>query len=238
MRELSELIDVDDPAWPVMLEEISESVVPVDVLPVEPEHGGRCLQQLQITVRSMLGAVVWHTGGLLLDDGWLRVYGSPAADADLPGLAQVNGFPQRFEPTWQPAGGLVVAHDVLGGVFALNGADAVGRPGAPGQMVYFAPDSLKWEALKIGHSAWLAWLLSGGLEDFYAALRWSGWREEVAEVTASEGISVVPFLWSAEAQQDLNATSRRRVPMAELLGLSREFGERLGVGDPGFLGQL
>ncbi|KDN82217.1 DUF2625 family protein [Kitasatospora cheerisanensis] len=103
-------------------------------------------------------------------------------------------------------------------------------------MTYFAPDSLEWEPLDVGHSAWLSWLLAGGAESFYDSLRWPGWREEAAAPTASQGIAVHPFLWSQEARKDLRATSRRPVPLSELLGLAADFTRQFGLPDPGFLG--
>ncbi|QBI56517.1 DUF2625 domain-containing protein [Streptomonospora litoralis] len=244
MRALGELIDVPESAWPALEAEIASSSVPVRVLPADrPRRGRSCLLQLQVTVRSALGAIALHSGGLLVDCGWLRVFGgagahSDEADQGLPGLAQVNGFPAEAESGWRPEGGLVVAHDVLGGVFAINGPDAedVGRPGDPGEMSYFAPDTLEWEPLKMGHGAWLSWALSGGLERFYSGLRWPGWREEVGGLSPSHGISVYPYLWSAQAQEDIAATSRRPVPMAELIGLNSESTARIGVAPPGFLG--
>ncbi|MET9963514.1 DUF2625 family protein [Streptomyces sp. NPDC006326] len=242
MRELSELIEVEDPAWPVLVEEFSTAAVPVEVLPVAAEPAHASLLQLQVTAQSWLGAVVLHSGGVLVDDGWIRVFGSPHPDDPRghPGLAQVNGFPWSFEPEWTPITGLVVAHDVLGGVFAVNGPGpaGAGRPGEPGEVVYFAPDSLRWEALGAGYPAWLSWLLRGGSAEFYAGLRWSGWRELTRTLHGTEGISVVPFLWSAEARQELVAASHRPVPMRELLALGRDSGRRLDGRDPGFLGEL
>lgn len=162
---------------------------------------------------------------------------SPAGPAS---LAQVNRFPSVFDPSWRPTDGLIVGHDVLGGVFALNGHDAAeaGRPGAPGQMLYFAPDSMEWEVLEMGYGTWLTWLLSGRLEQFYEGLRWPGWQAETALLTADQGISVFPFLWSEEAHADLAATSRKAVPMAELLGLRRDFCAQMEIPAPGFLGSL
>jgi hypothetical protein len=91
----------------------------------------------------------------------------------------VNSFPDVFDAAWRPAAGLVAGHDVLGGVFALNGRDpaAEGRLGAPGQMTYFAPDTLRWEPMDISYPAWVSWLLSGRLAKFHEALRWPGWQE-------------------------------------------------------------
>ncbi|MFE5718072.1 DUF2625 family protein [Streptomyces erythrochromogenes] len=240
MREIDELINVGDPAWPLLLQELSDTNVPVEVLPVDAESGRACLRQLQVTARSSLGGIVLNCGGLLVDGGWLRVFGAPgdAGPEAPPALAEVNALPPAFDPQWRPEAGLVLAHDVLGGVFALNGSDArrAGRPGDPGEVVYFAPDSLGWEALGAGRSAWLSWILSGGLRKFYGGLRWDGWPDEVAALSGRQGLWFFPPLWSAEARRDLPATSRRAVPMAELLGLSRDSALRLDGTDPGFLG--
>ncbi|WP_030963632.1 DUF2625 family protein [Streptomyces sp. NRRL S-378] len=240
MREIDELIDVEDPAWPLLVQELSATDVPVEVLPVDAAAARACLGQLQVSARSNLGGIVLRCGGLLVDGGWLRIYGSPgdAGPGGLPGLAEVNAMPSSFDPAWRPEAGLVVAHDVLGGVFALNGRDArrSGRPGEPGEVVYFAPDSLGWEALGAGHSAWLSWILAGGLQEFYEGLRWDGRCAEVAGLNGRQGLSLFPPLWSAEARRDLATTSRRAVPMAELLGLGRESYLRLDGTDPGFLG--
>ncbi|MFE1881722.1 DUF2625 family protein, partial [Streptomyces diastatochromogenes] len=191
--------------------------------------------------RHRLGARALHRGRLFVDEGGVGVTGGgSAAVGGLPSLGRVNRFPEEFDPAWHPASGLVVGHDVLGGVFALNGHDPAGacRPGDPGQMTYFAPDTLEWEALDMGHSAWVWWLLSGRLETFYDGLRWPGWREEAAEADLSQGITVYPFLWSKEAHDDLAATSRRPVAMREVLGVAADFARQLGPADPGFLGEV
>ncbi|MET7365987.1 DUF2625 domain-containing protein [Streptomyces sp. NPDC005566] len=239
MRELSELIDVEEPAWPELRETLGGGPVSVEVLPSDSDLARASLLQLQVTARSYLGAVVLHCGALLVDDGWVRVFGSPL-DGTAPSLAQVNQFPGEFDSAWRPDAGLVVAHDVLGGVFALNGVapTSVGRPGTPGEMIYFAPDSLRWEALGAGHSEWLAWLVSGALDQFYADLRWSDWQDEVRALNSDQGMSLFPPLWSAEARQDISATSRRAVPMAELLGVARDSCRQFDGIDPGLLGAV
>ncbi|MFI2205338.1 DUF2625 domain-containing protein [Streptomyces sp. NPDC020192] len=240
MRDIDELTRVDDPAWPELRQAFAGSAVPVRVLPADADAGRRCLTQLQVTARSTLGALALHCGGLVLDDGWVRVYGAGSAADRMPGLGRVNGFPADPDPDWYPVHGLVVGHDVLGGVFCLNGHDPAraGRPGVPGQMTYFAPDTLEWEALDMGHSAWVSWLLSGRLETFYDGLRWPGWREEAAALDLAQGITVFPFLWTEEAHADLAGTSRRAVAMREVLGVAADSARQLGAGDPGFLGDL
>lgn len=238
MRELNELIGVDDPAWPALRKEFAGASVPVEVLPGDADRGRACLLQLQVSAASFLGALVLHSGGLLLDHGWLRVYGGGCRH--LPGLAAVNHFPAGFDPAWRPLDGLVIGHDALGGVFALNGHDpaAAGRPGAPGQVVYFAPDSLGWEPLEIGYATWVTWLLSGRLDQFYDGLRWPGWQTESAGLGPGQGIVVYPFLWSEEARANLAATTRHPVSLRELLGISADSCRQLGLRDPGFLGAV
>ncbi|GAA1754981.1 DUF2625 family protein [Streptomonospora arabica] len=241
MRALGEPVDVDESAWPALEEEFARSSVPVRVLPAEaPRRGRSALLQMRVTVRSALGAIVVHSGGLLLDCGWLRVFGGTGTGhpGALPSLARINGFPVPPDPDWRPEGGLVVAHDVLGGVFAVNGPDAdeAGRPGDPGEIAYFAPDTLEWEPLELGHGAWLSWVLSGGLEHFCRELRWPGWREDVDGLAPSHGIRVEPCLWSGGARGGIHRAERRPVPMSELIGLYREQTARLGLAAPGFLG--
>ncbi|NUR27968.1 MAG: DUF2625 domain-containing protein [Catenulispora sp.] len=240
MRELDELTNVADPAWPELLAMFDACPIPLAVTAADPHESRRALLQLQVTARSMLGGITLNCGGLVFDDGWVRVYGGGSGrDGALPSLAQVNGFPEVFDASWRVPG-LVVGHDVLGGVFVLNGADpaAEGRPGEPGQMVYFAPDSLEWEELGVGHSTWIQWLLTGDVAGFYSRLRWDGWREEAAAAGPSQGITVYPYLWTKEAHEDLAATARRAVPMREVLGTAADFARQFGPADPGFLGAV
>ncbi|MFC4123027.1 DUF2625 family protein [Nonomuraea zeae] len=240
MRELDELIDVDDPAWPELRELLATAAVPLRTLPVDRGEAHRSVLQLQVTARSFLGALALNTGGLIVDDGWVRVFGGGSGGGGdvLPSLAQVNQFPAVFDPGWRPAAGLVVGHDVLGGVFAVNGPDpaAAGRPGEPGQVTYFAPDTLEWESMEMSHSAWTSWLLSDRPARFYEGLRWPGWRPEAAALASSLGITVHPCLWSEEARADLAATTRAAVPMRQVLGLAADFARQLGLTEPGFLG--
>ncbi|MFE7504190.1 DUF2625 family protein [Promicromonospora sp. NPDC057488] len=247
MRLFENLTATQEPAWPELERLVAEAAVPVEVLAPDDATSRRTLEQLQVTTKSFLGAVVVHTGGLLIDHGWLRVYGSPAPDvfgqqpgARLPGLAAMNDFPPAPVADWSAAPGLVVAHDVLGGTFVLNGGDpaAVGRPGNPGEMIYLAPDTLQWERLEAGHAAWLAWVLDGGLAEFTEGLRWDGWEAETRDLSGDSGLNFFPPLWTKEAHENLAATSRAAVPMAELVGLARSTAAEIDGVDLGALGKF
>lgn len=79
----------------------------------------------------------------------MRLLGGGGA---LPDLATVNGLGDPASRT--PAGWLLVAWDVLGVRFAINGG---GLAGDVGEISYFAPDSLEWELTCLRHSAFVEW---------------------------------------------------------------------------------
>jgi hypothetical protein len=238
MRTVDELVDVAEPSWPVLVGSLSSSFTPVAILPAEPGQCRSSLLQLQVTVRSPLGAIALNSGGMLVHGGWLRIFGGSRSggSSGLPSIAEVNQFPAVYDPSWVPEGGLVLAHDIFGGVFALNGVDpvAAGRPGESGEITYFCPVKLSWEAMGMGHADWLGWLVSGALDDFYGDLLWSGWRTEVYGLGMRDGISRIPLPGGLDGVAD---TRRQAVPMSRLLASYAEFCGQMALDDPGFLGR-
>lgn len=175
IRAAGELAGVPDPAWPLWLELVRLAPVTAVVLPVDRPDGLEVLFRLQITARSMMGALALNSGGMLADHGWVRLLGG--GSGNLPDLAAANGLgPPGASP---PPMSMTVGFDVLGGRFA--------------RMV-----------------------LGGGLAGFYQDLRWPGWQQEVAALGPDQGISVYPFLFTAQSRPIAQA-SRRPVPFTELL---------------------
>src|SRR5436190_17512085 len=148
MRSLEELINVNEPALPLVREWVAQAVRPVELLPPSPDRD-RALLQTQVTTRSPMGAIIYETGGILIDDGWLRVLGS--------GHERLT----RTLPGWNVGRSqdyLLFADDAVGGFFAING----GAFGTDLKAVYyFAPDSLEWEVLGVGYSQFIHWACSG-----------------------------------------------------------------------------
>lgn len=210
VRTAAELADVEDPAWAVLQDALAEAERPVTVLPVDPAAGRDALYRLQVTARSMLGALAVNCGGLVIDEGWLRILGG--GGSGLPDLATANNLDDP-EQVAAPPPYLTVAYDVLGGRFAVDGG---GLGIEPGQICYWAPDTLDWDGLGIGHSDFVLWSLTEGPTQFYAGLRWSTWAEETRRIPLSQGIAIYPPLFSAESHP-LEETSRRPVPFEELL---------------------
>lgn len=75
MRPLSELIVTDDPAWPEVQQWIAEATNQVEVLPVNEADRDAALHAIQVTTRSPMGALVYETGGLLIDRGLASHFG-------------------------------------------------------------------------------------------------------------------------------------------------------------------
>lgn len=207
MRDIESLIAVDDPAWPHLQKALADSGAVA--LLADPEQGRRSLLELQVTAASTMGAVALHTGGIVADHGWVRLYGG--GSEHLPSIAEANGL---RGPVSAPPGALVVGHDVLGGLFAIDGG-ALGV--APGEVCYFGPDTLAWDGLGGGYSAFLMAVLGGGLEVVFEGLRWPGWQDEVPSLALSQGISLYPPPSTGEGS-DVSKVARSAVSIRELLG--------------------
>lgn len=82
---------------------------------------------------------------------------------------------------------LIIAHDAVGGFFAVNGG---GLPGETGHVLYLQPDSLTWLSFERSHEAWLQWLFEeADLGAFYGDLRWPGWEADVRYLPADRTTS-------------------------------------------------
>ncbi len=226
-RTLKELIDAIDSAWPLVQEWVTKARNNVELLPANRGRGEEVLLHLQITTRSPLGSVALESGGILIDHGWLRFLGS--GNEQMQGnllFWNAKGEILKDQPL---TGAFIVAHDVLGGFFALNGG---AFPGALGSTFYFAPDRLKWESTKLSYSQLLQWALNGDLDIFYKGMRWSGWKDEVSRMSCDQGFSIIPFLWTGP-KPPIAERSRRAVPMTELWGLQQELARQIGDARPG-----
>lgn len=214
-RTLTELTEVADPAWLEVAAWFDSAAVSVHQLGADSERSKLALERLQVTLRSALGAQVFHTGGVFLDHKWLRLLGSGSQllPFDIVSLTERLGF---WPSAKEPPTAVVFAVDVLGGVFAINGG-AFGQEGA-GHVFYFSPDGLTWENLHQSHSAFVQLMLSERISVFYESLRWKGWEEESEAVEGNQSLCVVPPLWASESRP-IEKTRRAIVPLSETLDL-------------------
>jgi hypothetical protein len=220
VKTLSELLNADEPAWPLVQQWIKEAHCTVEILKPSDPARAEALVATQVTTRSPMGALLYETGGLLVDRGWLRILGSghPRLPRSLPAWNKTCvGF--GSEP---PPGLLLIADDVIGGFFALDGG-ALGFN--RGDVAYFAPDSLEWENTGLSYSDFLVWTFSGKLESYYKDYRWNGWEGEIASLEGSQGYSILPPPIMKGEPYPLR--SRSPIPIEELFGFYQDLGRQL-----------
>lgn len=127
MKSLQELISVEFKSWDLIsqwLDEAKNQARPI--FPPDAKTASQSLVSLQQSLTSVLGAIVFHTGGLTIDHGWLRILGSGNQEfpRDIMGWNQGKSDSNEQDiPEF-----LLVADDVLGGFFALNGGKFEGDP--------------------------------------------------------------------------------------------------------------
>jgi hypothetical protein len=175
----------------------------VEVLPPDLEHRETVRQKVAVSLESALGAVLHETGGILIDHGWLRILGS--GSERVPRVALVDR-------QW-----ILVADDVVGGFFALHPPK--------GEVHYLAPDTLEWEGLGIGYSAWFRWGLTEELGTFYQDYRARGWEERIRALRPEQGFHIDPPPWTKGPHY--YERSWKAVPMTELYHMAFEVRDQL-----------
>lgn len=225
MKTLEELTNVDSASWAEVEKLIGEATNKVEVLPRLEERANEALVQLQQSVGSWVGAVVYHTGGILVDNGWIRILGS-GCERFKRSLPDWNKG-KTFDDIKEPSPYLLVADDVLGGFFAINGG---GLGDDLGSMYYFAPDTLEWEEMELDYSQFLWFCFCGQLNDFYENFRWKGWEKDVAAVSADEAYHFYPPMYSEELIS-MEKVDKTVVSIEELFYLQMELAEQLNESD-------
>src|SRR6478752_1252509 len=76
MRSVDELINKTEPGWGIVKQWIDTAKNQVAILPCDTAKAKDALYKTQVTTRSPMGAIIYSTGGLLIDNGWIRVLGS------------------------------------------------------------------------------------------------------------------------------------------------------------------
>lgn len=179
-------------------DDIESSTKAVKILPSDNSMRERIREKYKINPASLLGRLLENTGGIIIEN-WIRFYGSGELDF----ISRNNLFP--FDD-------LVIAEDVLGGLFIYLENGNIG---------YFAPDCLELEDMEIHLNQFLYWCLHGDTDTFYMDYRWENWQKDLSALGCNEGIAFYPFLW-AQAES-LESRKRRIVPMEEIIGLEFEF---------------
>ena len=195
-----------NPAWPDVQEWLRAGTLPLEILPPDPQRRDVVLGNVGVSLSSALGAILFETGGLLVDQGWIRILGC--------------GHPRLPRTAWVEKPLVHVGDDAVGGFFALH-------PPAGG-VRYLAPDTLEWEDMEIGYSAWLRWCLSDGVATFYKDYRAPDWPDRVRTLKADQGFMIYPFPWAQEGGAIPDRTWKP-VPMSELYAMTLDLRKQMGL---------
>lgn len=181
-----------------ILDDINSSTKEVKILPSDGAVRERMREKYEINPASLLGRLLENTGGIIIEN-WIRFYGTGEIDF----VSRNNLFPFNE---------LVIAEDVLGGLFICLENANIG---------YFAPDCLELEDMEIHLNQFLYWCLHGDTDTFYMDYRWENWQRDLVDLGCNEGVAFYPFLWAQE--QSLESRKRKIVPMDEIIGIEFDF---------------
>lgn len=185
-----------------ILESIKLSSKKVEILPVEETVLRQISNTFKIKEDSLFGNIVLNTGGLVIDN-WIRIYGA----------GQANFFQRNVK---FPYNNLLVAEDILGGLFALIDNGNIG---------YFAPDTLTWEDNDLSYSEFIYWALHGDTDTYYQDYRWNMWQNDIENVDINNGVSFYPFPWAEE--DSFEKRVRKEIPMEEIIQFQFDMASRL-----------
>lgn len=223
MRPLEQLINKTEPGWILVQEWISNAKNRVEILPCDTLKAKEALYKMQVTTRSPMGAIIYSSGGLLVDGGWIRILGSgnTKLNRTIPDWNKGKSFKEFGEPP----SFLLVADDAAGGFFAINGG-GLGKDA--GKVYYLSPDNMQWEPLELTYTEFLNFCFNGNLADFYKDLRWNEWKIEVAKLDGNLSYNFFPYLWTKEGK-DINKVSKKSIPVEEQFGFILNMRKQLGL---------
>lgn len=209
MRTVDQLINRKQPGWPVIMKWIDSANNKVEVLPVDTLKAKDALYKTQVTTRSVMGAIVFSTGGILVDNGWIRILGSgsPKMKRSLPDWNKGKAFKEFGDrPEF-----FLVADDAAGGYFAIN----YGSFGKDLENIYYlSPDDLKWEPMDMTYESFIWFCFTGDIDKFYEGIRWKSWQKDIQSLSADAVFHFNPPLWSKEGK-DVKNRVKQPIPAEE-----------------------
>jgi Protein of unknown function DUF2625 len=223
MRTVEELINKTEPGWIIVQQWIDSAKNKIEVLTADTIKAKDALYKTQVTTRSPMGAIIYSTGGILIDNGWIRILGSGNSKLarTLPDWNKGKSFNEFGD---KPAF-LLVADDAVGGFFAING----GKFGKDaGKIYYLAPDNLNWEALDMTYSEFLIFCFSGDIATFYETLRWTNWKDDLSKLAADKVFSFYPYLWTKQGN-DITKNKKKVVSIEDQFSFNMISRKQLGL---------
>ena len=205
MQTLEQLSNPKHSAWNTISQWIEQARNHCEVIKKDQSSAERELFTMQMPTSSPIGAVIYETGGILIHHGWLRILGSGSFKLAR-GLMDWN-FSKSFSQSGEKPKYLLVADDVIGGYFALNGG-SLGKN--LGKIYYFSPKDLSWHDLNFTYTEFLSWGLNGDIDAFYQDLFWQNWQEDIKQLDGNQLFVFMPDL-SEDKSTPIDARQKREV---------------------------
>ena len=209
-KPLSELTNNVDSAWILVQDWIKSAEVKVEILPRDSSKAESNLLKAQVTTHSPMGAIIYETGGIIINNGLLRILGSGNKSLNR-GMMDWN-LNKSFKDNEVPKF-LLIADDLFGGFFAINGGALSDE--SLGKIFYFSPDSLKWENLDLSYSEFLNFSFSKKINVFYEDFKWNSFDKDVLNFDNDKAFSFYPYLFTEEGK-NIEKVSKKVVPIEEL----------------------
>jgi len=224
IKTVDELINYADPGWKNVKKMIDSAVNKVDIMAVDTNAAREAIYQLQVEANpnSPLGGIVYSTGGLLVEGGWLRVLGSGSNKLTRSVSAWNKG--KTFDNPGETGPYLLIADDALGGFFAINNG---GLGSDRGRVYYLCPWTLQWDRLDMSYTDFLRFCFEGDFEEFYKPYMSKNWKYDVATLTADKCYNYTPPLWSKEGQK-FTKSVRKHIPIEEQYNLNMQMRKQFG----------
>lgn len=226
MKPLSELVNQKDPAWPLIQQWISNAKNKIEILETDSLKAKQVLYDTQVSTYATLGSIIYNTGGIMIDHGWIRILGS--GNSRLNRSVSEWNLGKTIKHYGDQPDYLLVADDAAGGFFAIN----YGAFGSDLKNIYYlAPNSLVWEPLNFGYSEFVLFCFDGDLSEFYRGLRWSTWNQFIADLDGNKSYSFRPYLWAKEGT-DINSCTRKLVSTEDLFKFNLAKQKELAAENP------
>lgn len=164
------------------------------------------LKWAKISYGTDLSAVISACEEIIVDD-WVHVLGH-GKGKDGQSIFMLSSLPDKD----QMKDSLVVATDVLGGLFAICRNE---KSDDYGNIFYLQPECLVWENSNMDYSEFLIWLANDDLDAFYVDVRWKNWREITARIGVDSALKFTPEIWMEAC--DISSAPREIVPFKRQL---------------------
>lgn len=209
LRDLDELINKDDAI--IQIQDWARNAKnEIEILERDSLKSKEALYNIQVTTRSPMGAIIYHTGGILINEGWIRIYGSGShkLNRNLPEWNRGKAF-QNFGDRSEY---LIIGDDAVGGFFFLNGG-ALGHD--LGNVYYLSPDNTAIEPLGLSYTGFIQFCFDGNIDNFYEDLRWKNWENDFKTLNSNEAFVFFPYLWTKEGR-NINKVQKNKAPIHEV----------------------